>query len=237
MDFLFALWEDPSLLDGGAREHLEALYHAEITGLDRAIGPFLARLETEERAIVVVTADHGESLGEHGLHFKHGPHVFPGDVEVPLAARGPGFGSAVSDALVRTIDVPRTLLEGLGVDARLPDGAASLARPGGDRPVYAEASMPWNVEQEGAYPNARKQRVIRTRDWACVVTPWRDETLWFDRRRDPGELRPRPAPQAEVASELLRDLSDWIGRGQARPAPTGIDPALVERLRAIGYVD
>ncbi|MGH2571829.1 MAG: sulfatase [bacterium] len=237
MDFLFAAWEDPALLDGGGSAHLEALYHAEITGLDRALGRFLARLEEEERTIVVVTSDHGESLGEHGLHFKHGPHVFAGDVAVPLAVRGPGFGSALSDALVRTIDVPRTVLERLGVEADLPDGAGSLATSARDRPAYAEASMPWNVEEEGAYANARKQRAIRTRDWTCVVTPWRDETLWFDRRRDPGELEPRPAPDGHVAQELLRDLSEWIGRGRHRAPPTAVDPALLERLRAIGYVN
>jgi hypothetical protein len=97
--------------------------------------------------------------------------------------------------------------------------------------------MPWNVEEEGAWANARKQRVVRTREWACVVTPWRAETLWFDRRRDPGELAPRPAPDEDVARLLLRDLSAWIGRGRYRPPPTSVDPALVERLRAIGYVD
>jgi arylsulfatase A-like enzyme len=202
MDFLFSVWEDPSRLDGGGREHLEALYHAEITGLDRAVGRFLSRLAAEERTIVVLTSDHGESLGEHGLDFKHGPHVYPGDVQVPLLVRGAGFGNGVSDAVVRTVDVPRTLLDALGVAAELPEAAGSLANPGSGH-AYAEASMPWNLEEEGVYANAHKQRVVRTREWSCVVTPWRNETRWFDRRRDPAELVPRAAPDASLAAELI----------------------------------
>jgi arylsulfatase A-like enzyme len=238
MDFLFRLWEDASLLDGGGREHLTALYHAEITGVDRAVGAFLERLGREDRVLVILTSDHGESLGEHALDFKHGPHVFPGDVQVPLLVRGPAFAARVSDAIVRTVDVPRTILEKLGVRADLPSAAGSLAAP--DRAntlAYAEASMPWNVEREGAWANQYKQRVVRNRDWSCVVTPWRNETLWFDRRRDPGERDPRSAPDGPVADELRAALAAWIGQGRYRAPPTTVDPELVERLRALGYTE
>jgi len=236
MDFLFAVWDDASKLDGGGRAHLEALYHAEITGLDRAVGGLLERLSAEDRVVVVVTSDHGESLGEHGLDFKHGPHVFPADVQVPLAVRGGGYGESLADALVCTVDVPRTLLDALGVPAELPRGAGSLAERGRGR-AFAEASMPWNVEEAGVYANAYKQRAVRTRDWSCIVTPWRRETLWFDRRRDPGELVPLPAPDPSVAEELVADLDAWIAQGKHRPAPATVDPALLERLRALGYIE
>ena len=241
MDFLFAAWADSSLLQGGARAHLEALYHAEITGLDRKLGRFLDALAVEHRLLTILTADHGESLGEHGLSFKHGPHVFAGDVSVPLVARGVApFGPGVSDAVVRTVDVPGTILDLLGVEANLPEGAAALTPSpghGGDRLSFAEASMPWNVEEAGLYANAHKQRVIRTRDWTYVETPFANEKLWFDRRRDPGERRPAAGPGGEEKDRLTRELTEWIARGTHRPAPSTVDPELIEQLRALGYIE
>ena len=62
---------------------------------------------------------------------------------MPLVVRGPGFGPALSDAVVRTVDVPRTVIDALGVRADLPESAGSLATPDRAAPAYAEASMPW----------------------------------------------------------------------------------------------
>ncbi|MCA9753416.1 MAG: sulfatase, partial [Gemmatimonadetes bacterium] len=105
MRFLYAMWDDPSLLPPAARDHLESLYVAEIAGLDRVVGPFLAEILAEPSLLAVITSDHGESLGEHDLRFKHGPYVYPADVRVPLVLTGTSeFPAGVSDRLVRTID-------------------------------------------------------------------------------------------------------------------------------------
>jgi arylsulfatase A-like enzyme len=241
MDYLFALWEGRERLTEDASAHLESLYHAEITGLDRTLRSFLRVMEEERGLLIILTSDHGESLGEHGLQFKHGPHVFPGDVRIPLVVRGAApFAPGLSDAMVRTIDFPRTFLDQLGVRADLPPDAGSLtewARGGNGRTVFAEASMPWNVEVAGAYANAYKQRAVRTPRWSLVVTPWTNQKLWFDRHRDPDELAPGPEPGEAEARRLGAALDEWARRGSARPAPSTVDSALVGRLRALGYID
>jgi arylsulfatase A-like enzyme len=240
MDFLFAMWDDASLLPPEARRHLEALYHAEITGLDRALGSFLEEVWREERTLVVVTSDHGESLGEHGLRFKHGPHVYPGDVRVPLAVGGTAaFPPGVSGAMVRTLDVYGTILAALGGEpaaGTVSGDLADWAAGGEGLPVFGEASMPWNVEVEGEWANRYKQRVVRTPEWSLVDTPWSGSHSYHDRARDWDELG-SGAPPGPVARDLRGRLEEWSARPAHRVAPATVDPALVERLEALGYVE
>lgn len=239
MDFLFALWAEPALFTPQARAHLESLYHAEITGLDRAMGRFLETLAREEDVLVAVTADHGESLGEHGLRFKHGPNVYEGDVRVPLAVRGAG-PPRVTGAVVRTIDVARTLVDWFELPAGLAADGVDLRSAGDantDLAAYAEASMPWDVERAGEYPNAHKQRAVRTAEWTLIETPWRGEAQWIRRAEDPGELRDASPPPPDAPAALVTLLRGWISRGAPRERPSGIDPAVRERLRSIGYID
>lgn len=237
MDFFFAMWDDASLLPPEASAHLESLYHAEISGMDRTLGPYLRAWEEEEGVLVIVVADHGESLREHALRFKHGPLVYPADVQVPLAVGGGApFGSAVVGDVARTVDIPGTVLDRLGVAAALPDGAGSLART--DKPdAFAEASMPWGVEEEGVYPNYHKQRVIRTRDWAYVETPYRRDSAWFRRAADPAELNPTTGPGGAEEERMVEALHAWIERGRDRPAPTTVNPDLMDQLRSLGYIE
>ncbi len=244
MDRLFSIWEHAVPFTPELRAELLALYHAEITALDRVLGPALDELSASN-ALVVVTSDHGESLGEHHYAFKHGQHVYAGDVHVPLGVRGAApFEAVLAGAFVRTIDLAPTMLAALKVRAALPgsegvDLAASAAGilSNTDLPVFAEASMPWNAELPGQYPNRFKQRAVRTRGEALVVTPWSGAAEWFDRANDPGELDPVPPPDSPAFGKLERDLDAWGARGAPRDPPTAIDPALVEQLHGLGYVD
>jgi arylsulfatase A-like enzyme len=241
MATLRTVWEIEPFMTAEVRDHLEALYHAEITGLDRALGGFLAELAREERVIVIVVSDHGESLGEHGLRFKHGPHVFPADVRVPLAVRGvKPFEAGLSDALVRTVDIFGTILAALGVEAALPEGAGNLAdwaRGGAGLPAYSEASMPWAVERAGDWANAHKQRVIRTRQWSLVETPWENREVFYERARDWDELGAGATPPADTVASLQQRLTAWTARGRYRPAPNTVDPEAIRRLEALGYIE
>ena len=101
------------------REHREAAacYYASITEIDALYGRLIDKVESAgelENTITVLTADHGELLGAHGLYCKN----FSGFEEiynVPLIVAGPGQASGVaSDARVGTHDLCPTLLELIG---------------------------------------------------------------------------------------------------------------------------
>ena len=77
----------------------------------------LERLGLTGRTILVVTADHGESLGEHGLYFAHIGLREPA-LRVPLIVWAPGRVAAAPDArLARGLDVAPTILRLVGLPA------------------------------------------------------------------------------------------------------------------------
>jgi len=95
-------------------------YEAEIRFFDRELGRLLGHLRATgelERALVVFTADHGESLGERGFFFSHGQHLHRELVQVPLLVRPPGGAREphTRSGPVSHLDLAPTVLAFLGV--------------------------------------------------------------------------------------------------------------------------
>jgi arylsulfatase A-like enzyme len=105
-------------------------YDESIAYLDHQLGQLFAALQARgrwERTLVVVTSDHGEEFGEHGVYF-HGNSLYRASLEVPLLLRYPGVVPA-GQAIVVPVslrDLAATVLELAGAPAELP--GRSLAR-------------------------------------------------------------------------------------------------------------
>jgi arylsulfatase A-like enzyme len=89
--------------------------------LDDSIGQVLAAIEKlgyADNTVVIYTSDHADLMGEHGMLFK-GPSPFKGVLQVPMIWKVPGLTKpAVTDALVSSIDYPKTILHLLGIPER-----------------------------------------------------------------------------------------------------------------------
>lgn len=100
-------------------DECSALYDAEIGFVDQEVGRLIDGLEELGRwddSLVVLTADHGENMGEDGMFFAHGPSLADGSLRVPLIMAGPTIPSGRYDGGVAIIeDVMPTLLELVGV--------------------------------------------------------------------------------------------------------------------------
>ncbi len=116
-----------------------AQYAGEVSFADAQLGRLLEWLESSGHTsdtVVIAVADHGESLGEHGVWFNHGEDLFDVSTHVPLVIRAPGHleaGTAL-DCPVELTDLTPTMLELLGVP--VPDsvsGTSVLAAIGGGR--------------------------------------------------------------------------------------------------------
>ena len=109
-----------------------AEYYGAIEGLDDNFGRIMEYLDREgltEDTIVVLSADHGDCMGSHGLMGKN--IWYDESIRIPLYIRGPGCSGGRTDALIASQDHMPTLLELL--DAAVPDTVqgrsfASLAR-------------------------------------------------------------------------------------------------------------
>ena len=215
--------------------HAASPYHGEVAYTDHALGPLLdAAVAAEERpTLVVVTADHGESLGEHGER-THGLFAYESTLRVPLVVAQVGRVSAVpdegavSDAPARHVDIVPSVLDALALPAPPALPGRSLLDP---PPVDTEPV---------SYFEALSASL--NRDWAPLrgVLAGREKYVdlplpeLYDLQVDPAESNNRAterAPRARELETLLADLpaSDPLERRIAENA------ALVERLESLGY--
>jgi arylsulfatase A-like enzyme/Flp pilus assembly protein TadD len=212
---------------------LDALYRGEVSYVDSLLQRLLASLDQRglsESTLLVVTADHGESLGEHGED-THGFFLYQSTLHVPLLMRAPGIrpGQRVG-ALVRTIDIAPTVLELLGVEPpRGVEGVSFVAASGEvrspDVEAYSETFVPrlafgWS-----------ELRSLRRRNWKLILAP-RSEL--YDLDSDPGEERNRISEEGDIARGLRAGLDELPGHEGA--GPERVDQETLGSLRALGYL-
>jgi arylsulfatase A-like enzyme len=216
----------------------ESPYHAEILFVDQEIGRLLDTVKSlglKENTLVVLTADHGESLSEHG-ETDHSMLAYDSTMRVPLVLWGPtllGEGSVV-ESLVRTVDIAPTILDLLNLPPLADVQGVSLAPliTGEARDLqltgYGESIEPMLFE-------ASPIRFVREGDWKYLhkVNP-----ELYNLREDPGELDDVAAEKPLIVERLRSKLRALI----ARPATSSsrgrvpIDAATQEQLQALGYL-
>jgi arylsulfatase A-like enzyme len=214
-------------------------YNAEVAAADWAVGYFLQAAGDEflKNALVIVTSDHGESLGDHGEP-EHGIFLYDSTIKVPLIIAGPGVpaGSAVSEQ-VRHIDLLPTILELLNeradaADTRL-SGESLVPLMHGQRRVKVPLSYSESWYQRLHF-GWSELRAVRTGDWKYVAAP-RSEL--YDLKKDAGELTDVVSSREPLARGLRAEV-ERIGNPNASKvaAERTVDSATAERLRSLGYL-
>jgi arylsulfatase A-like enzyme len=233
---------------------LRDLYEAEVSIASENVGRILDGIRgfgVLDETLVIVTADHGENLGDHGI-IDHVYSLFDTTVRVPMIVRYPSrfsAGEAVGDA-VSLIDIVPTVLEITGT--RLPDDALKgvvLDDPRvRDRlSVFSENGRPINGIRllEKRFPDFdattidHPMRMIRSGPFKLIWTADVSAEL-FDLEDDPGELRDLAPDRPDLRNRLLSELRAWSLGLEARVTPrefTSRDEKSLERLRALGYVE
>ncbi|GMV83491.1 MAG: arylsulfatase A family protein [Planctomycetota bacterium] len=182
------VWSD---LTDRERKEAMACYYASITEIDAQYGRILKRLKElgqEENTLVVLTSDHGELLGAHGLYCKN----FTGAEEVyaiPMLVAGPGVArGATSSARVGLHECAPTLVELCGAVAlpAVPDGR-SFARVLRE-PQAAEQSFEQGYAEYFGGRMILTQRIVWDGNWKYVFNGFDFDEL-YDLAADPYELR------------------------------------------------
>jgi tetratricopeptide (TPR) repeat protein len=182
--------------------------------------------------LIVLTADHGEALGEHE-ELTHGFFVYDSTMRVPLIFSWPGrIPPAHGSEPVQLVDVAPTILELLDLPAPASaDGHGIAAGLGGDadldlHPALMETWLPWT------YYGWAPLSAWLDRQWKLVDAP--DAEL-YDVQSDPGETRNLAGEQVAVADRLGMAM-DALTSATQRVAETSQDDAAMQRLRSLGYV-
>ena len=234
-----------------ANEYAARPYDGEIAFADEQVGRLLRFLKEKgiyQNTVIVLCGDHGESLGEHGEK-THGFFIYNATMHVPLIIKlpknrlpGNGTGRAVGDP-VSLVDLMPTILGAVGVeippqvqgrsllselrsehDDREPDDKSDR-----DRVLYGETFLP------RIHFNWSELRGSENTKYHFIDAP-RPEL--YDLVKDPGEVHNLFTDKSAVAEEMRAKLVGLIrdySAGKELAEKTGLDPALMERLKSLGY--
>jgi len=230
-------------------EDMVNLYDATILYADRKIGQLLDSLEQGgmlDNTFVIITSDHGEEFGEHG-GMRHARSLHREMLHVPLIVRVPGQTEAhiVRDPVSLT-DLFPTLLELMGLPTTRPVDGRTITTllPGSDSRA-SDLAVPMLLGHIDTHTSRRSSlqvgplKIIRG-DMSDTLqfpasTPW----LLYDVREDPGETIDLSAQRPEDLAGLRRHLETLEAGLRAQAAPGSleeVDEAVLEQLRALGYV-
>ncbi|MBI3244884.1 MAG: tetratricopeptide repeat protein [Deltaproteobacteria bacterium] len=212
-------------------------YDGEIAYADHCIGTVMEALRNwgvENDTVVVITADHGESLGEHGEK-THGLFIYDATVHVPLIFHAPGRLPAARsvDAVVSTVDIFPTLLTLLGKS--LPaavDGKSLLPLMRGRREQESRTAYSETLLPKYHYGWAELKSVT-THAWKLIDAP---QSELYDLVQDPRELINVYEREHRKSRSLKKTLTSIAERTGAPESRLALDPETAERLRGLGYV-
>ena len=209
-------------------------YDGEIAFVDEQLGRLLAVVETKGpkgSTVVLVTADHGEALGEHGED-THGIFIYDSTLRVPWIMVGPEIEAGrVASTVARGIDVAATLLDYAGLAVRPEMEGRSLRRAAAgealdDAPAYAE-SLHAQLQYGWAPLHA-----LRTDRFKLIDAP---RAELYDLKADGAETQDR-SHQDRARLETLRTELRRIMATTTPVAAQAIDAETAERLGALGYL-
>jgi arylsulfatase A-like enzyme len=217
-------------------------YDGEIAYLDAHLGELFLRLEEAglyDDLLIVLTADHGEEFHEHDGWW-HGTTLYDEQIHVPLMVKLPGnaWSGAVIDALVRSIDIPPSILTAAGAPIPpamqghdvFPDSSGSAQ---GQVYVFSEEDLEGNVLQS-----------VRGSEWKLILANEGNPRglapqELYHMTTDPGETTDLASREPEVAGALREQASETAAYAlevsvEAQEAEHS--DVERERLKALGYV-
>lgn len=209
-------------------------YDASIAWTDHHIGQVLdtlADLGVLDDTVVIVSADHGDSFGEHGQYMDHGI-ANEAVHHIPMIVRWPGVTRpGKSDAMIYGMDLGPTLCELLGIEAPgIWDGRSFAPALRGED----FEGWPYQVWDHGIYTLTR---AVRKGDWLLIhvlhpgLYPYDEPCFLHNLKEDPHQERNLASARPDICGELNNHLVEWrheqVRRRQGLPDP-------LEQMVAVG---
>ncbi len=231
--------------------HAIAHYDGCIRYIDSKIKEIIDFLRTEgifDETILVITADHGESLGENGYYFQHGEFLYDVTLKVPLIIRVPNYTPRKIDSQISNIDIMPTILDlmKVGYSSRF-DGRSTLDLINkGDSYTFREYAF--SESGRSVFRQNKKTKLtgikgkwrsIRTRQWKLICIPNEKENEFelYNLLDDPYEANNIYGKEPSVERELKEKLFDWMKPEKSDDEPDVIEEEFKKRLISLGYMD
>jgi len=221
-------------------------YDGEIAFADSLIGGLLDTLKKEEvdkNTIIIISSDHGESLGERGVYFQHGDCVYNEQIRVPLIINGPIVPQGlVIKYPVQLIDIMPSLADMLGIKLDAVIEGKSFFPFTSNRAVnFAFSEVNATKVVGGSRENAQAQAIISV-DWKLIY-----EKLDLGRKfsyelynleTDPQELHNLAQTEREKFEFMKQKLETWINRSKLKVERKikPLDEEAQKKLKSLGYL-
>lgn len=224
---------------------IRTVYDSLIRQVDSLMGRLLNHISEVglgENTILVITADHGDLLGERNL-VSHKLLLHDALIEVPLFVRGSERLQSLDEGLIQHIDVMQTILDEIGAPT---DGMHGITIPEKSReftitqrgPETAEKTLNYIRERNPAfaydYVGEGLLTALRTGDWKLVKGEENIELF-----RLPNEIEDVSSNHPEYSAELSQTLDDWMDQyGTAINTDDSIEFSedVQEHLSDLGYL-
>jgi len=217
---------------------------------DRQVGRVIEALKEQGRyedALIILLADHGETLTERDLWFDHGTSAHVEQLHIPLIVKYPKNRRAGShdDRLISLMDVTPTVLSEARLPA-LPDPAGVALTTSGTLhdALKGEGSHCKEVEILKCRPRGGLGKELSVRSLAHTVVHQSrspdDLRLFYNRTTDPKELQPAPDGEPQGLSSILDAMHvDRAARTYADPPGSAAaqDSEEIQKLKKLGYVE
>lgn len=237
---------------------LTCLYDEEINYLDFKVGELvdsLKKMNLLDESLLILTADHGEHLGEHGM-YSHVASLYEPIVHIPLILRYPAAvkPETVSHQPVHHIDIFPTILESIDLDKT--NGVTNTGRSLFESLEKNAASRTLFAEWEGRIPhfvrdrlnNKNRERIkqqftnklwmSRTADFKLIADS-RDQFELFNTKDDPDETINLCRKESTIFNKLRTALENWrdsTSRAQTSVSYDYSEETLKKHLKALGYL-
>ena len=219
-----------------ASRYRDKPYLGEIAYTDSVVGRLTAWLAANgqlEKTILVLVADHGESLGDHG-EAAHAYFIYGATTHVPLIVRTPWKLTGRNASRVSGVDLMPTVLDLVGLPAEKGIDGISLALAVLD-PAAQLGHVAYSETYFPRYHFGWQQlRSLRDDRYAYIDAP---QPELYDLASDPGERTNVYKANSARAEDLrLKMEALAAGNAQAEPQRQTLDPDTLQRLAALGYV-
>lgn len=216
---------------------IRTLYDAEVKGVDRAIGKLLRALTRRgflDNCIIVVTSDHGEEFGDHGLS-GHGNSLFPEEIHVPLLIVAPNQTERADVySTVSHIDVAPTLLNLIGVIPPESFEGEILNKPNQAKVAYSSLEPVWrHAPEKGQTPIVHAESFVVDLHQLLRHPDGRTSGENWGRNSSKGDLTPAEFRNLERQFSKFRPRTR---RNPSQPTTMSVDDETRRRLEALGYL-
>ena len=213
-------------------------YSGEVAFADAQVGRLLQWLGNHglnEKTLIVLMADHGESLGEHG-EYTHGVFLYESTMHIPLIVAGPGIlkGQLV-DQQVRSIDIMPTITDFLAISSGSKVQGTSLMPL-----LTSRRQVPANYSyMETLYPKTNmgwsELRGMRTDEWKLIVAPKPELYKMGEDRSEKEDVKDRYPADADRLQKKIWEVAGPPG-GVRKVERQPIDDETLRQLQSLGYV-